>query len=887
MLSQEHQQQLQNNISLMASQDAPQEDVQAMIDAFKAKYETQNTPQPSGMEGGAIGAAGDFLGAAAKTGFNLVSGVGKVMFESPAKILGGGLTTGLGIGLNDQAMIKRGVKTSTDPVVGLGEAMASMGRAPIELGQGLGNMVNAGLLKGSRVMGAKWKSDKEPGELFKSGFKDTLRGGSKLSAFTGAGAAVTAGLAGASTFMDSEDSGESLASRLGSATMMGGAVYGGFKAPQAASWLAPKLGPKLPYMKSNFYTAPKDVPGGGPPNSVSVSINKKFTPAQIEKFQKMTISKKYPKGQTPGEWSQERGRDFVGGDRRALTAQATRIQNVKGSLDDGLTIVSKFEPPAKPAWAKQMLQEAHTRFGDRKFVSGDPWASKDAAFVKCMVTKVGKDGSIEMRPMNIKQLKELARIYQRNNKMGYLRENNAKAVTDATDLDYTSRDYLAGVADKYRFAKPGEMSYRQMSKEIQQTMEVMNMTAKAVIKAEKLGGLDFSDKLLLMGTMFEPNTAIALAVKKFIGSDWLKGTINRLQTPAEPAVGLPKADLAGIELKGQFLQQARQHASEAAIAKAAQLKTYALQVKNATDFKNFMKWFKEKVVKDTGSTTLPAGPKGGVIHVAPSAPPATATSGNFPQLPAASKDIHAAMTPQPPAGPPIRPNVKPMSAEQMIETSGDWKPGVRAEFDKALMHGSPAQVKALLKDVPVAYQKTFKAEIAKKLAAPNEFHAAIQDSVKKYPDHLSSYTPEEYAQMNVFLDKSKSAGYAIKADGELVSVFNKGAKGNGAKMVQEALDKGANHLDTLQGPLVDYYKKFGFEPYATEANWVKGKPDVVFMKLPTYADPKAGITGSVPGLPVPVLSARRLANQQIKDRKLRARINRALNPPSRTNRPAP
>lgn len=50
---------------------------------------------------------------------------------------------------------------------------------------------------------------------------------------------------------------------------------------------------------------------------------------------------------------------------------------------------------------------------------------------------------------------------------------------------------------------------------------------------------------------------------------------------------------------------------------------------------------------------------------------------------------------------------------------------------------------------------------------------------------------------------------------------------------------------------------------------------------------EAGITGSVTGLPVPVLSALRLANQQIKDRKLRARINRALNPPSRTNRPAP
>lgn len=50
---------------------------------------------------------------------------------------------------------------------------------------------------------------------------------------------------------------------------------------------------------------------------------------------------------------------------------------------------------------------------------------------------------------------------------------------------------------------------------------------------------------------------------------------------------------------------------------------------------------------------------------------------------------------------------------------------------------------------------------------------------------------------------------------------------------------------------------------------------------------EAGITGSVTGLPVPVLSAVRLASQQIKDRKLRARIQRSLNPPSRNNAQVP
>lgn len=49
---------------------------------------------------------------------------------------------------------------------------------------------------------------------------------------------------------------------------------------------------------------------------------------------------------------------------------------------------------------------------------------------------------------------------------------------------------------------------------------------------------------------------------------------------------------------------------------------------------------------------------------------------------------------------------------------------------------------------------------------------------------------------------------------------------------------------------------------------------------------EAGITGSVTGLPVPVLSALKLASKQVKDYKVRARIQRALNPEQARRNPA-
>ncbi|NQT91441.1 MAG: hypothetical protein HQ559_01675 [Lentisphaerae bacterium] len=108
---------------------------------------------------------------------------------------------------------------------------------------------------------------------------------------------------------------------------------------------------------------------------------------------------------------------------------------------------------------------------------------------------------------------------------------------------------------------------------------------------------------------------------------------------------------------------------------------------------------------------------------------------------------------------------------------------------------------------------------------------------------LTPYTEAEYKQMGarVFLTNDGLSGFAIKKNGELVSVFSN-ARGRGAALVQDAVDRGATRLDCLGEHLRELYKDRGFKVTKTihwsddyaPASWdyeKYGRPDVYEMTL--------------------------------------------------------
>lgn len=139
-------------------------------------------------------------------------------------------------------------------------------------------------------------------------------------------------------------------------------------------------------------------------------------------------------------------------------------------------------------------------------------------------------------------------------------------------------------------------------------------------------------------------------------------------------------------------------------------------------------------------------------------------------------------------------------------------------------------------------------QMSTKITAPQttsheNFAKSIENIPAEHNAFVTKYTPEEYKNMKTFSSSDGKSGYAIKPDGDLVSVFNYGEKGNVKKMVQEAIKNGATKLDAFDGYLTkDFYPQFGFkevkrEPWSDEfspKNWnltKDKKPDIVYMEL--------------------------------------------------------
>jgi len=105
------------------------------------------------------------------------------------------------------------------------------------------------------------------------------------------------------------------------------------------------------------------------------------------------------------------------------------------------------------------------------------------------------------------------------------------------------------------------------------------------------------------------------------------------------------------------------------------------------------------------------------------------------------------------------------------------------------------------------------------------------------------YSAEEYATMRLFLSEDGTVGFALKPDGDIVSVFSRGGGARGA--IELALQLGGKKLDAFDTILPEYYAAHGLREVArlpwddaqapegwdaaTFAEYNNGRPDVVFM----------------------------------------------------------
>lgn len=144
-------------------------------------------------------------------------------------------------------------------------------------------------------------------------------------------------------------------------------------------------------------------------------------------------------------------------------------------------------------------------------------------------------------------------------------------------------------------------------------------------------------------------------------------------------------------------------------------------------------------------------------------------------------------------------------------------------------------------------------ELEQTRANATKFRASISRSKKrsKFGAAVFVYEGSDYAKTRMFLSKDGLSGFAIKPDGDIVSVFSDKSVKHGRAALELAVAAGGLKLDCFDTILPKFYHAHGFEvakrlswddsqapagwDKATFSKFNSGEPDVVFMAH----DPKA------------------------------------------------
>jgi hypothetical protein len=122
-----------------------------------------------------------------------------------------------------------------------------------------------------------------------------------------------------------------------------------------------------------------------------------------------------------------------------------------------------------------------------------------------------------------------------------------------------------------------------------------------------------------------------------------------------------------------------------------------------------------------------------------------------------------------------------------------------------------------------------------------------ENLAEKYKSFVTTYSASQYDEMGAkcFISNTGQSGYALKPDGDIISVFSKSGSGEGKRALISAIVNGGTKLDCFDGFLPEFYSQFGFietgrltwDDEYMPSGWDKDKfnsPDVVLMSLRAF-----------------------------------------------------
>ena len=121
---------------------------------------------------------------------------------------------------------------------------------------------------------------------------------------------------------------------------------------------------------------------------------------------------------------------------------------------------------------------------------------------------------------------------------------------------------------------------------------------------------------------------------------------------------------------------------------------------------------------------------------------------------------------------------------------------------------------------------------------------------------LSVYSINEYNQMQCFIAKNNTAGYAIKDGNELVTVFST-AGSSGNAIVADAVKRGVTKLDCfairtpsgeITGPLYRLYSRYGFKIDTNLNSGTPGEPYAIVHGVSSFVNDAGNVEPDNPNI---------------------------------------
>lgn len=228
--------------------------------------------------------------------------------------------------------------------------------------------------------------------------------------------------------------------------------------------------------------------------------------------------------QSVGEYLVERG---IFGDPDEITQQLyTRMQQSKDSIDEGLKQVGGQYKNESVADALEALAEREAR------VSTSRVPSPDSARVSALLKKHGREG------LTLSEVNEVKRLYERNVKLDYLRDNVSDKVAQANNTDANLRTFIEDTA-----FKNGYKTVKETNRETYLAKQLLDDLGAEYAGQAGNNLVSLSDAMFLAEAASNPSALAAFSLKRVMGSKTAMSAVAKLIAGKRGAKGIPTNEI--------------------------------------------------------------------------------------------------------------------------------------------------------------------------------------------------------------------------------------------------------------------------------------------------------------------------------------------------------